>query len=486
MLYQLEAPEKFGIPSQSVLDFLDACERERVEIHSLELRRWDRKFLSCTYSPFTQRSMHRMYSSGKALCSLALLFAVQDGLIGLDEPLVQIFKDRLPEDLPENMDKVTVYHVLTMSTGHEQDVFSRIKETNDWVKEFLRIPLTYEPGSTYVYNNGTPHMVSEAVRLGTGKDLKTYLEEKLFSHMGETMDITCNAQGEPNPSTISITIEAFGKLADFLYHHGSYNGVCLLKPELADRMGQCHIPTPVDSRVPESYVEKACNGYGFHTRRNAIGGYKLSGGRNQKALVLPEFEMTAAMMANEPREGILMHLFYTHVMFHVYQRPIPENRAAFERLKERLENLNLGPKGANASPIEKSVQGHTYKMNKNEDGKKSAAFEFYEDRTVIRLDEAQFQVGKDGKWLENEGYFLRKPSDFRLNRIPGSPANMYTGAWTGENEFTFYIRSESRMATDKVRCLFEDGRVQIQVFIDPQKNAGADIEPAVLDGICEK
>lgn len=484
MLHQFEAPEKFGISSQSILDFLDACENENVEIHSLELRRWDQKFVGCTFAPFTNRSMHRMYSSGKALCSLAFLFAMQDGLIDLNEPLVSVFGGRVPEELPENMDQVTMYHVLTMSTGHEKDVFSRIKETNDWVKEFMRIPLTYRPGSTYVYNNGTPHMVSEAVRLRTGKDLKTYLEEKLLSHMGETMDITLNPQGEPEPSTISITIDAFGKLADFLYHHGSYEGKQLLKPELADMMGQCHLPTPVDPRVPADYVEKACNGYGFHTRRNAIGGYKLSGGRNQKSLVLPEFEMTASIMANEPREGILMHLFYSHVMFHVYQRPLPEDPETCGRLKDRLKHLNLGPKGEPSSPVEDMIQGRDYRLSCNEDGKKKVRFEFTDSQAAVCLDDRKFLIGKNGEWLENEPYFLRNPSDFRLNLIPGSKANLYTGAWTKENEFTFYIRSESRMATDKVCCRFDGDRVELQVMIDPQKNAGTRIEPVILNGFC--
>ncbi|WP_180994912.1 serine hydrolase domain-containing protein [Clostridium sp. chh4-2] len=484
MLYQFKAPETFGIESQSILNFLDACEKEEVEIHSLELRRWDEKFVAGTFAPFTERSMHRMYSSGKALCSLAFLFAMQDGLIGLDEPLVSVFADRVPEDLPEHMDQVTMYHVLTMSTGHDKDVFSTIKGSDDWVKAFMRIPLTYRPGSTYVYNNGTPHMVSEAVRLRTGKDLKTYLEEKLLSHMGETMDIRLTTQGEPDPSTISITIEAFGKLADFLYHHGSYQGKQLLRPDLADMMGQCHIPTPADSRVPAEYVEKACNGYGFHTRRNAIGGYKLSGGRSQKSLVLPEFEMTASIMANEPREGILMHLFYTHVMFQVYQRPLPEKPEVCARLKDRLEHLNLGPRGETSSPMEEKVQGRDYRLSCNEDGKKRVRFEFSDSQAAVCMDDRKIVIGKNGEWLENEPYFLKKPSDFRLNAIPGSKANLYTGAWTKENEFTFYIRSESRMATDKVCCRFDGDCVEIRVMIDPQKNAGVRIDPVLLNGFC--
>jgi len=482
MLQYLESPEKYGVPSQAVIDFLDACEEEKVEIHSLELRRWDKKFLASTFAPFTERSMHRMYSSGKALCSLAFLFAMQDGLIGLDETLVKVFPDRVPENLPENMDKVTLYHVLTMSTGHERDVFADIKGTDDWVKAFMSIPLTYEPGSKYVYNNGCPHMVSEAVRLRTGIGLDDYLNEKLFGPMGERMHLIANQQGEPEPSSISISIEAFGKIADFLYHHGSYNGVQLLKPELADLMGKRHLPTPIDARVPENYIEKGCNGYGFHTRGNAIGGYKLSGGRNQKAFVLPDYDMTVAIMSNVPREGVVAHLLYTHIIFKMYERPLPENLESFAKLKERLEQLNLGPMGENSSAIEKEVTGKVYKLDANEDGKKTIRFTFEEEKVVMTLDDVELVIGKDGQWVENKPYLLRQPSDFRLNQIPGPKINLYTGVWNGEGEFVFYIRSASRMATDKVYCKFEENKVSVNLYIDPQKNAGSEIEPVVLKG----
>lgn len=484
MLQYMEKPEQYGMSSDTVIEFLDACKENHVEIHSLELRRWDKKILSATFAPFTERSMHRMYSSGKALCSLAFLFAMQDGLIQLDERLVDVFADRVPQNLAKNMDKVTMYHVLTMSSGHDKDVFSQLKESDDWVKEFMRIPLTYEPGSRYVYNNGSPHMVSEAVRLRTGKDLDDYLNEKLFHPMGEDIWLSRNPQGEPEPSTINISIEAFGKVADFLYHHGNYQGQQLLKPELADLMGKHHLPTPVDPRVPENFIEKGCNGYGFHTRGNAIGGYKLSGGRNQKAFILPDYNMTVAIMSNEPREGIVAHLLYKHIILKLYERPIPDNLESFEKLKERLEHLNLGPEGEPQALIGKKVSGNIYQLAVNEDEKKKISFVFKNNEAVVTLDDENFIIGKNECWIENELYFLRHPSDFRLNQILGSKMNLYTGAWIAEDEFAFYIRSASRMATDKVFCKFKENCVQIKVFIDPQKNAGSIIEPVILEGTC--
>jgi len=79
------------------------------------------------------------------------------------------------------------------------------------------------------------------------------------------------------------------------------------------------------------------------------------------------------------------------------------------------------------------------------------SFDFRDGKAKVCLDETEISVGLDG-------------------------------AWTGPQEFTFFIRSASRMATDKVICSFVGSRVTVQVLIDPQKNAGSQIVPLVLTG----
>lgn len=60
-----------------------------------------------------------VYSASKSFTSCAVGFAVQEGLISLDEKLVDAFADDLPEEISENLAKATVKDLLTMCLGQE-------------------------------------------------------------------------------------------------------------------------------------------------------------------------------------------------------------------------------------------------------------------------------------------------------------------------------------------------------------------------------
>ena len=58
----------------------------------------------------------------KALTGLAVLFAIQEGLVSLKTRLTQLFPEDLPETVTPRMESITVYHLLTMTTGHDRDL----------------------------------------------------------------------------------------------------------------------------------------------------------------------------------------------------------------------------------------------------------------------------------------------------------------------------------------------------------------------------
>ena len=78
-----------------------------------------------------------IYSASKSFTSCAVGFAVQEGLISLDEKLVDAFREELPKKLDENLELATVRDLLTMQLGQETGFLMGrqrpyMKE-NDWV-----------------------------------------------------------------------------------------------------------------------------------------------------------------------------------------------------------------------------------------------------------------------------------------------------------------------------------------------------------------
>ena len=61
-----------------------------------------------------------IYSASKSFTSCAVGFAVQEGLIDLDERLMDAFKEDIPNNPDENLKKATVKDLLTMTLGQEK------------------------------------------------------------------------------------------------------------------------------------------------------------------------------------------------------------------------------------------------------------------------------------------------------------------------------------------------------------------------------
>lgn len=179
-----------------------------------------------------------VYSASKSFTSCAVGFAVQEGLISLDEKLVDAFADDLPEEVSENLVKATVKDLLTMCLGQENGNLMGAQrpqyEEEDWVKMSLAIPFVYEPGTHFVYNNVGPYLAGILVQRRSGcRDLVDYLMPRLFRPLGirrptwesDPMGLSFGAGG------LFLTLFELHKLGLLYLQKGCWNGRQLLPEE---------------------------------------------------------------------------------------------------------------------------------------------------------------------------------------------------------------------------------------------------------------
>ena len=83
MKYQI--PEKCGLSSKYIIEFIEKLEKCELSNHSLILARGDEIIFEGYWKPFDKEFLHRMYSVTKSFLSLAIGFLEQDGLINLYE-----------------------------------------------------------------------------------------------------------------------------------------------------------------------------------------------------------------------------------------------------------------------------------------------------------------------------------------------------------------------------------------------------------------
>ena len=101
---------------------LDQLYREGIEMHSFKLLRHGKVCTEGSWAPYAPETQHILFSFSKSFTSTAIGFAVQEGIISLDERLIDIFPDKAPEEPGENLKKCQVRHLLMMGCGHETEI----------------------------------------------------------------------------------------------------------------------------------------------------------------------------------------------------------------------------------------------------------------------------------------------------------------------------------------------------------------------------
>jgi len=125
-------------------------------------------YFSTEFHPFYRGSdLHTMQSITKTVTSITIGIAMTRGDFpaDLDTPVVKFFGDYKISNLDERKRRMTLRHLMTMTTGlewHEDDLpnsdprnpVNIMEGSHDWVQYTIDQPMANEPGSVWVYNSG--------------------------------------------------------------------------------------------------------------------------------------------------------------------------------------------------------------------------------------------------------------------------------------------------------------------------------------------
>ena len=233
-----------------------------------------------------------IYSATKSFTSCAVGFAVQEGLLSLDEKLVEAFSDDLPAVIDDNLKMATVRDLLTMCLGQEQGNLMGAQrplyKEDDWVKMSLEIPFKYKPGTHFVYNNVGPYLAGILVQRRSGYDLVSYLMPRLFSPLGikrptwETDPLGNNF----GAGGLFLTLSELHKFGLFYLNKGKWNGKQILS----------------EKWIEESTKASDTDDYGYLFWRGEYNSYRADGKYSQISIILPDKNAVISLVA-ECRQG---------------------------------------------------------------------------------------------------------------------------------------------------------------------------------------
>lgn len=249
------------------------------------------------WEPYAAEDMVWVYSISKMFTSTAVGFAVAEGLLNVDDRLVDIFPDKAPAEISPRLAALTLHHALSMSTGHAEDTALTVflSGAPEWEKAFFALPIEHDPGTFFCYNSGASYMLAAAVERVTGQGLVEYLTPRLFEPLGFGP-----VEWDRSPAGtavggwgLMIRLEDLAKLGELYRRGGEWNGTQILDPEWV----RAASTTQSDNSTQEWGGPDWHQGYGYQFWMCRHGSYRGDGAYGQYCVVLPEQRAVLALMS---------------------------------------------------------------------------------------------------------------------------------------------------------------------------------------------
>lgn len=406
-----------GVDPAAILAFIDAVDADPgVEPHGVMVLRHGYAVAEGWWEPHTEERTRLLYSLSKSFTSTALAFALDEGLVDLDDTVIQHFPEYAEEVVDPRSRSVTLRHLASMASGHNRDMWAEAvaRDPRDPVHGFMLLPPEDAPGSVFAYSQPCTYTVAAAIQRRAGQRLSEYLRPRLFDPLGiGEVGWLCSPPGrEQGFSGLFARTEDVAKLGQLYLQHGRWGEHQLIPAAYVARATSASVTTPSEQNVDwrQGY------GYGFWMSRH---GYRGDGAFGQFCLVLPEQDAVVAITGGtEAMQEVLDHV-WEHLLPGLGATAIDED--AHTDLVRRLRTLRLPPCHAAPSPARREDwDGVTFSMLNPSSGAvatalSSVAVGLSGSSLSITINEPDntltFAVGA-GEWLVSE------PCDAQNEAVP--------------------------------------------------------------------
>ncbi len=326
-------PESQGVSSAKIREFIETANKQVNSMHSFMLVRHGHVVTEAWWAPESAETPHVLWSLSKSFTSTAVGFAVAEGKLSVDDLVLPFFPEDAPAEPSSNLKAMRIRDLLTMNTGHQDEVNWR--EANDWAKAFLAHPVPHKPGTHFRYNTPATYMLSAIVQKVTGETVLEYLKPRLFEPLG-----IVDPKWENSPQGISIggyglyvRTEDIAKFGQLYLQQGEWNGKQLLPQSWIQQATSKQVSNGSDP------TRDWDQGYGFQFWRCRHGAYRGDGKDGQFCIVLPEQDAVIAITANTGDMQGELNIVWDNLLPAFSEKPLDENADEQAKLKAVIAGL---------------------------------------------------------------------------------------------------------------------------------------------------
>jgi CubicO group peptidase (beta-lactamase class C family) len=248
-----------------------------------------------------------LQSATKSVTSMLLGIALQEKAatgITVKTPVLRLAAAQryVPKHTDARKRAMTIEDLLTMQSGlawresgyaytrgSGNDVM-KLFVTKNWTNYVIDRPMAARPGTTFVYDSGTSHLVSGAISLLTGRPAAALAATRLFSPLGIHRSKWLTAPEGTNAGGFGLQLQPLdlAKLAFLYLHQGSWDGRQIVPAAWVQQSTTDHVADPRYEYGYLWWLDHA-DGYAY-----------MAGLYGQLAVVDPGKDLVAVITAHLP------------------------------------------------------------------------------------------------------------------------------------------------------------------------------------------
>jgi CubicO group peptidase (beta-lactamase class C family) len=448
-------PEAQGVSSTSILDFVNAAEKEQPDaLHSLMIVRHGKTIAQGWWNPYNPDSPHLLYSLSKSFTSTAIGLAVEEKQLSTDDLVTSFFPDIATDTTDNNLKAMRIHDLLRMNTGHLDDATGRLRRGgDDWAANFLALPVERKPGTIFVYNSAATYMLSAILQKVTGQTLVEYLHPRLFDPLeikpptweSDPKGINVGGWG------LSLTTKDIAKFGQLYLQKGKWNGRQIIPEAWLDKATSYQTS---NGSNPESDWEQ---GYGYQFWRCRHNAYRGDGAFGQYCIVMPEQDAVIAITSGSKDMPGVLNLVWNHLLPAMKEAPLPEDTASYRDLTDKFASLKISVvEGENSSEVLQEINELTFKFAENPLGLQKVSFSKADENMTITFTNAS------GDQVVPVGFKANEKSQFTMPRM-GTMQIASSGAWTNPDTYRVSMISYESPHTLTMKFTFKGKEIECQV-----------------------
>jgi CubicO group peptidase (beta-lactamase class C family) len=471
-------PEEQGVPSETIARFFQKVQEKGYDVHGLMMLRHGKVIVEHWWAPYAPQYQHAMYSATKTFTGTAVGFAVQEGLLNIDDKVISFFPNQLPNTISPQLDRLTVKHLLTMSVGHASTRYAGSGESQ--VRAFLAAPFAYEPGTSFAYDITASHMLSHIITKVSGVSVYEYLKPRLLDPLGiKDMVWEMDNDGIPMGNGGShMKTSDLAKMGLFLINKGKWNGRQLLDQAWIEAATTPHIFQHSEWTLEqiENAKDDSSQGYGYQIWMGRHKSYRAIGGQNQLIMVIPEYDFILVCHSQIGDEAGFNSLIY-EMLADMSDKRLKANKS-FD-LSAAIAGYETKRPFEGKSTTKVIMSTRRYQMEENAPGIRNVLFRFDASGncyltflTVSAIHNIPF--GLDNWLIGTTDRTLSMTQTVYPNSMGVTPVNTAgICTWTADNQLSaYYLSMFNPGSTETFRFTFEGDHLKIEVIAPTGRRMG--------------